>query len=124
MRWLTRGLIFVLLAYLSLVIFTNRALFFSSYDADYWRDKFEHSQWSLPLSVRTIGDDGLYLYEGYRLIQGGDPTLLNAEVPPFGKYLIGASTLVFGNGYAYGFITTSLLILAFTYFLLDSFMTA
>lgn len=113
MRWLARGLIIVLLTYLALVIFTNRALFFSTYDASYWKDKFEHSQWSLPLSARTIGDDGLYLYEGYRLIRGGNPALLNAEVPPFGKYIIGASILIFGNGYIYGFITTSFLLLAF-----------
>ena len=113
MRWITRGFIAVCLSYLALVVFCNRALFFSSFDASYWKDKFEHSQWALPLSVRTIGDDGLYLYEGYRLIHGDDPTRYNAEVPPLGKYLIGASILTTGNGYIYGFITTSLVVVMF-----------
>jgi predicted membrane-bound dolichyl-phosphate-mannose-protein mannosyltransferase len=113
MRWITRGLICILAIYVSLVVYTNRALFFSRFDVQYWQDKFEHSQWSLPLSVRTIGDDGLYLYDGYRLIHGGNPTLYNAEVPPLGKYLIGASIGVFGNGYIYGLLTTSMLVLVF-----------
>lgn len=106
------AIILLCIAYVGLVWYANRALFLSKFDAPYWQDKFEHSQWMLPLSIRTIGDDGLYLYEGYRLIQGGDPTRFNAEVPPFGKYLIGASIRIFGNGYIYGFLSTALLVLS------------
>ncbi|MFZ5845392.1 MAG: glycosyltransferase family 39 protein [Patescibacteria group bacterium] len=108
MRSLTKTLILVILTQLTLILYTNRALFFSKFDAVYWKDKYEHSQWKLPLSVRTLGDDGLYLYEGWRLIHGEDPTTLNAEVPPLGKYLIGATLLSFGNGHWYGFFTTLL----------------
>lgn len=108
-------------AYLGLVLYTNRALFFSRFDAVYWKDKYEHSQWKLPLSVRTLGDDGLYLYEGYRLIHGEDPTVLNAEVPPLGKYLIGLMLISFGNGYWYGFIATVAAVSAF-YFLARLFI--
>lgn len=103
-------LLTLLLTYLGLVIYANRALFFSRFDEPYWRDRYEHSQWKLPLSQRTIGDDGLYLYEGYRLIRGGDPTTANAEMPPLGKYLIGASVLLFRNGQWYGFLTTATMI--------------
>lgn len=99
--------------YLGLIIYSNRTLFFSRFDETYWKDKYEHSQWKLPLSRRTLGDDGLYLYEGYRLIRGDDPTTLNAEVPPLAKYLIGLSIITSGNGYAYGFIVTTLAIIAF-----------
>ena len=113
MRLLTKFLALILLTHLALVLFTNRALFFSKFDEVYWKDKYEHSQWKLPLSVRTLGDDGLYLYEGYRLIKGGDPTLLNAEVPPLGKYLIGLSIIIFGNGHLYGFFTTLLALVSF-----------
>ena len=98
------GSIALLISYLLLIVFSNRGLFFSTFDAVYWQDKYEHSQWKLPLSVRTLGDDGLYLYEGYRLMHGGDPTLLNAEVPPLGKYLIGITNALFGNPYWFGFI--------------------
>ena len=54
-------LILILISYLGLVIYSNRALLFSRFDQVYWKDKYEQSQWKLPLSQRTIGDDGLYL---------------------------------------------------------------
>lgn len=94
--------------YILLIIFANRSFYFSKFDAEYWKDKFEQSQWVLPKSPRTIGDDGLYLYEGYQLMKGEDPTKKNAEAPPFGKYLIGLSISIFGNGYWYGFGVTLL----------------
>lgn len=112
MRTITKILALILLVHFSLILYANRALFFSKFDEPYWRDKYEHSQWKLPLSARTLGDDGLYLYEGYRIIKGGDPTLLNAEVPPLGKYLIGLSILIFGNGHWYGFIVNMLALIA------------
>lgn len=93
------------MVYLICVLYADRAVFFSTFDSSYWKDKYEHSQWKLPLSIRTLGDDGLYLYEGYRLIHGGDPTTTNAEVPPLGKYLIGTSIKLFGNGYWFGFLS-------------------
>lgn len=107
MRWLSWILCALLAGYFGFVIYANRALYFSTFDQAYWKDKYEHSQWKLPLSERVLGDDGLYLYEGYRLIQGDDPTTLNAEVPPLAKYLIGISIKVFGNGYVYGLIATT-----------------
>ena len=97
MRRLTISLLLILIAYLGLVTYTNRALLFSTFDEAYWKNKYEQSQWKLPLSVRTIGDDGLYLYVGYRLVHGNDPTSSNAEMPPLGKYLIGISIVLFGN---------------------------
>lgn len=116
MKYLRLGLIFVTIIYLLAVIFANRGLLFSFFDSVYWKDKYEHSQWKLPLSVRTLGDDGLYLYEGYRLAHGGDPTLLNAEVPPLGKYLIGYTTALFGNPYWFGFIINAAVLIS-TFFL-------
>lgn len=107
MKLFNRVILFILFAHLALIIYTNRALFFSRYDAEYWKDRYEHSQWKLPLSQRTIGDDGLYLYEGYQLIRGANPVDYNVEVPPLGKYLIGASIQLFGNGYIYGLIVTT-----------------
>src|SRR5688572_26338485 len=106
-------LIALLAVHLGLILYTNRALYTSRFDPVYWKDKYEQSQWKLPLSVRTLGDDGLYLYEGYRIVHGEDPTLLNAEVPPLGKYLIGASIVLFGNGHLYGFVILLLVLIAF-----------
>lgn len=81
------------------IIYSQRALFSQNYDVEYWKDRFEHSQWALPLSKRIIGDDGLFAYIGYDLINGGSITGFDSEVPPLGKYLIGASIKVFNNPY-------------------------
>lgn len=101
----TISLLLLTAGYLLLIVFTHRSLYFSRFDHAYWQDRFDHSQWRMSLSSRTIGDDGLYAIEGYNLIKGADPTLLNAEVPPLGKYLIGLSIQLFGNGYIYSLIT-------------------
>lgn len=44
-----------------------------------------------------VPDEVLYSYISGALVQGKSPILLNPEVPPFGTYLIGLSTLVFNN---------------------------
>lgn len=67
------------------------------YDATYWKDRYEHSQYQLPLSKRIIGDDGLYAYAGYKVIHGDNPFSINVDKPPVGKYLFGLSILLFNN---------------------------
>jgi hypothetical protein len=47
--------------------------------------------------ARKISDTELYSYAGYKYIHGQDPTLLNAEAPPLGKYIIGLSIVLFNN---------------------------
>ena len=121
MKWLYKFFLLTLFLYLILVIYINRNYYTSNFDELHWKDKYEHSQWKLPFSVRTLGDEGLYLYEGYRIIKGADPTVLNAEVPPLGKYLIGLSILLFHNGNLYGLIVNLLIILVF-YYLAKSFL--
>jgi Penicillin-binding Protein dimerisation domain len=116
MKRINTLLICLIVGYVGMVLYANRAFYFSKFDAVYWKDKYEHSQWKLPLSQRTLGDDGLYLYEGYRLVHGENPTTLNAEVPPLGKYAIGTSIIVFGNGYVYGYIMTLFAVVAFSVF--------
>lgn len=82
---------------LFLILFSKRWIFLNPYDKEYWKDRYEHSQYQLPLSQRIIGDDGLYAYSGYRLINGDDPFSINVDKPPAGKYLIGLSILIFNN---------------------------
>lgn len=79
------------------IIYFNRHFFKNTYDVLYWKDRFEHSQWVLPLSKRIIGDDGLFSYIGYGLINGASLTGFNTETPPLGKYLIGLSIVMFKN---------------------------
>lgn len=90
-----------ILLHLLQIIYAQRALYVQSYDAIYWKDRFEHSQWTLPLSKRIIGDDGLYAYIGYSLVNGGSIAGFNSEAPPLGKYLIGFSIKIFKNPFYY-----------------------
>jgi hypothetical protein len=99
---------------LSLILFFQRGVFFQKYDVGYWKDRFEHSQWQLPLSHRILGDDGLFAYVGYTLIHGADPSLVNAETPPVAKYFLGTSILLFQNPLVYtGIIGIATLIVFF-----------
>lgn len=75
------------------------------YDAKYWEDRYNQSQWVNPFSTNPIGDDGLYAYEGWVYVHGSDPTLLNPEVPPLGKYILGFSILIFRNQNIFAFLT-------------------
>lgn len=79
------------------IIYFQRGKFIERYDVEYWKDRFEHSQWVLPLSKRIVGDDGLFAYIGYDLINGGSITGFDSEVPPLGKYFIGLSVRIFHN---------------------------
>jgi hypothetical protein len=89
--------LFIFIVQLFQIIYFQRNKFTERYDAEYWKDRFEHSQYSMPLSKRTIGDDGLHAYAGYRLIKGDDPFSINNDKPPAGKYLLGLSILIFKN---------------------------
>lgn len=82
---------------LFLILFFRREIFLTPYDKEYWKDRYEHSQYQLPLSQRAVGDDGLYAYAGYRIIKGDDPFSINVDKPPTGKYFIGLSILIFNN---------------------------
>jgi hypothetical protein len=87
-----------------LIIYFNRNSFFNAYNLGYWKDRFEHSQWQLPLSNRIIGDDGLFSYVGYTLTRGEDPSKNNPETQPVAKYLIGFSIILFNNPVYYSLI--------------------
>ena len=99
----------VFLLQLTQILYFNRGYFQEKYDVSYWKDRFEHSQWQLPLSKRIIGDDGLFSYIGYTLAKGEDPSRVNPETQPVAKYLIGFSISIFKNPVYYsitlGFLT-------------------
>lgn len=78
-------------------IYTYLPEYTNSFDPGYWEDRYNASQWVISGSKNPIGDDGLYAYASWRYIQGLDPTLLNAEIPPLPKYIIGAGEVIFHN---------------------------
>lgn len=82
---------------LTLRVYIHREQYLTKYDPEYWHDRYLKSQWVTPNSKESIGDDGLYAYGGWEYIHGSDPSLLNPEMPPLGKLIIGTSIAIFGN---------------------------
>lgn len=113
MKRLSWLFVLIIISHLLLTLFTQREKFLTPYDSQYWQERFEQSQWRLPLSKRILGDDGLYLYQADKLIHGADPTSLNAEVPPLAKYLIGLALAAFNNGNLYGLVINIIVLIAF-----------
>ncbi|MGB9911245.1 MAG: hypothetical protein ACPLKP_01425 [Microgenomates group bacterium] len=98
-----KKVIFYLLVGLTIIIFLreiiiHKEVFLSSYDYLYWEQRYLNSQWVKGWEAKEkMGDAELYAYAGWRQIKGDDPTKINPEVPPLGKYLIGLSILIFNN---------------------------
>lgn len=131
-------LLLFLFLHLGFRIYLYHNSYLSKFDPKYWSYRYEHSQWSVPVDCLAIlkdkkskdyswcvkhraeykkqilmGDDGLYTYAGWEYINGRDPTTLNAEIPPFGKYLIGLSIKIFDNQNVFALISGILALLAF-----------
>lgn len=80
---------------------------------DKWYDENKNNPNAIDLKKNAIGDDVLYTYAAWEYINGKDPTLLNAEIPPFGKYLIGLSIVVFNNPNIFAILSGIFAICAF-----------
>lgn len=113
---LTLFLLVLLFGHLGFRIFQYRERYREKFDPKYWEKRYLDSQWVISDTKESIGDDGLYSYAGWEYIHGKNPTLLNAEMPPLGKYLIGISILIFKNRNIFAFLVGILVILAFYQF--------
>ncbi|HUW22066.1 MAG TPA: hypothetical protein VMW41_05390 [Candidatus Bathyarchaeia archaeon] len=92
--FLLLGSFFSLVAY----VLRDREIFSERFDPFYWQQRYEKSQWAKGFAAEEqMGDAELYAYAGWRQIQGMDPTEINAEQPPTGKYLLGFSSLLFNS---------------------------
>lgn len=67
------------------------------FDYSYSKDLYDHSQWTLARTVRSVSDDQEYQIAGYDAIVNGELYRVTPEVPPLGKYLIGLSIILFKN---------------------------
>lgn len=106
-------ILLILFLQISFTIFQYKNNYLSKFDSHYWQQRYLHSQWVVPDSKESIGDDGLYIYAGWEYIHGKDPSLLNAEMPPFGKYLIGLSEIIFANQNIFALICGLLTLVSF-----------
>lgn len=69
-------------------------------DSDQLRQEYLHSQYNLNRGYEFWGnmhDDRLYAYAALEYVRGTDPSELNFEHPPLGKYLLGWSYLATGR---------------------------
>ncbi|MBU4099579.1 hypothetical protein KJ980_08100 [Patescibacteria group bacterium] len=107
-------ILLLLLFFLQLLfrVYQYRDNYLTKFDAQYWKQRYLHSQWVVPNSKESVGDDGLYAYAGWEYIHGADPSLLNAETPPFGKYMIGLSEIIFGNQNIFALLSGMLVLAA------------
>lgn len=90
------SLILILTAISSAVIFKRDQLL-QVFDPVSMEEKYLKSQWMDPASTEPLGDHGLYAWAGWAYVQGVNPILINPEMPPLGKYLIGGGTLLTGR---------------------------
>ncbi|EKE20449.1 MAG: hypothetical protein ACD_7C00580G0001 [uncultured bacterium] len=100
MKKLFWWLIFLIITFrLSIFIVNNRIYFLRPFDPVYFSKLYSQSQYVIgELSKGGIGDDGVYAFAGHDLVfNRGDVSSINFEHPPFGKYLIGLSILLFRN---------------------------
>lgn len=97
-------------------VYSYRIQYSTPYDPVYWRERYLKSQWVMAEPEEPIGDDGLYAYAGWEYIHGRDPSMLNAEMPPLGKYLVGLSIMVFNNQNIFAFICGFLVLFTFFQF--------
>lgn len=89
----------LILVALGLIAYCFRWTFFYKFNPVYWENFYYTSQWNIPNSQRIIGDEGVYRYIGYRLVNGENPFNLDYWVPPFGKYFYGLTAKYFNNPY-------------------------
>ncbi|KKP86991.1 MAG: hypothetical protein UR89_C0009G0012 [Candidatus Roizmanbacteria bacterium GW2011_GWA2_35_8] len=87
----------VIIFFLSFVIYSYRSIFLTPYDNNYYRDLYDHSQWNIPRSKRTVGDNIVYKVAGYDLVKTWDYFTIDPQTPVLGKYIFGYSILTFKN---------------------------
>lgn len=87
-------------------LFSHRSVFQSSYDGQYWWNRFENSQYARgEKSDFILSDAEFNAVKGYRLvIDRIDPTNFVAGHPPLANYFIGLSLLLFHNPYYFSAI--------------------
>jgi predicted membrane-bound dolichyl-phosphate-mannose-protein mannosyltransferase len=94
----SRIMLFIVALMIFIELFAFRGILRERFDTTYMYDLYEHSQWSIGKSIRSISDAGLYEVAGHQLVTKNTFYDINPEVPPLGKYIIGISILLFHNG--------------------------
>ncbi|PJE62650.1 hypothetical protein COU88_03835 [Candidatus Roizmanbacteria bacterium CG10_big_fil_rev_8_21_14_0_10_39_6] len=94
-------------------LYAFRNIYSNQYDNTYIQDLYDHSQWTMPINIRSIGDEKLYQFAGYIAVTTGKLFTINPESPPLAKYLYGVSIVLTNNAYLFTlplFIITAFLV--------------
>jgi hypothetical protein len=107
----------ILAVIIGYTVITHRQELLVKYDPVVMKQRYLDSQWVNPNSKHPIGDHGLYAYAGWEYAHGENPVLINPEMPPLGKYLIGFGLILTGLPGLIGlvfsvFLLTALFLLA------------
>ena len=89
--------LFLILLILGLEIFSLRTTYLSALDMEYLRDLYDHSQWMLARSIRSVSDEQLYQVASYDLVTNWKFFNVNPEAPVLAKYFYGYAIKIFGN---------------------------
>ena len=87
----------IIIFFLAFLIFSYRSIFFTPYDNNYYRDLYDHSQWNIAISKRSVSDDIVYKVTGFDLVKNWSFFQIDPQTPVLGKYLYGYSILLFHN---------------------------
>ena len=111
-----RLFLIILGLFLILLLYSFRGIYAQKFDYKYAKDLYDHSQWTLAKTVRSVSDDQVYQVAGYDAVTTGELYRVAPEVPPLGKYLVGTSIVIFKNAQIMSFILYIISIFVF-YFL-------
>lgn len=88
-KTLSLFLLVLLSVHLGFRLFGYRENYLERFEPKYWQERYLNSQWVKAIDPEPIGDDGVYTWAGWRYLHGENPILVNPEMPPLGKYLLG-----------------------------------
>lgn len=118
------GLFLAIIAFFTIAFFllSNLYSFGQVFDPIETEKAYLNSQWVNPdfATNVAIGDSGLYSWAGWQYVHGENPILINPEMPPLGKYLIGLGLLTIKRPAVIGFLFTIFALLS--HFLLARFI--
>lgn len=104
---------FIVISIILISLYFCRWIIGYKFEPKYWENFYYESQWNIPNSKRVIGDDGVYRYIGYRLVNGENPFNVDYWVPPLGKYLYGLGAKYLSNPLIISIMFYLLLVLVF-----------
>lgn len=91
-------LIVLIVALTVLPVLSYPAFFLQPTNISSYGQLYANSQYVVGEATKQRIDDAtIYIYAGYAYIKGEDPTSINFEHPPLGKYVLGLSYVLFEN---------------------------